>query len=612
MAIAGFVFLSAGGGLLILSRCGGLLEASEIWLAGIPFGLLVSTLSIYAVSFVLGFGPGAIWSGAAAFFVLAAFCGAEEARTALMGSHFNRPPVPHLALGLAAAALLIYLHAGMLQISAAGWRTAGSSSTDLPFHAAVAATLAHTRVFPPQHPFYAGGPLGYHVIADVLSASLVVLGSSLTRALVVPDTLFSLCLCGLVWALARRCGLGPGGAALSLLLITCGGGFGFFEFLLEHPHDAVAAFGVLERPFDSWPERHLYWSNLVRDFLLHTRTTGPALCLAMTAFLLLAATVATNRPRRWGGIAAGICLGLLPAVNVHVFVGATCTALLWIAVARRRELLWLLASGLPVAALLLAYLHASSPAVAGAMRLTPAGWMEEGILRLPWFWVRNVGMVIVLWPLGIRGMALPGRQLALASTACFVLGNAFVLTSAWANQKLMLPWFVVAAVAAAAALERAAPRRVAGAAVAAVLVVACVATGVGGLIFNLTHSFVLCDVDQMRIGEYLARGAGGAVACADGDAFAATCVGGVPAYVAQPPTLAAHGLDPVKRAWIRDGVLGGSGDLVWAAAREPIRYVLTGRDPDPRMERRRRVLFRSAGWSVVLQTDFRVLYRTAY
>ena len=594
-----FAALCTAGGLLLLARLGRGLTLSELGAGAVPLGLMGATLMVCGIAAIVGFSATAAWSGAALWLCATATLGlrALTARGLEVRKRtLTRAGLTFLGTVALPATLLILLHLRILAVEDGGLVTHGSTLTDMASHTAIVATMAATGLCPPTHPYEAAAPLHYHWLADAFSSAMVVAGgradlTALRNAIVLPDALLSLCFFMLLWRLARRCGLGLAGSTTTVTLAAVGGGLGFFFFAAEHPSDLLSAFKGLVAPFDLWPEQGLYWTNLVRDILLHTRTAAPALCLWLLGTLLVLSAEgadpaplkdeASDHPRRLSMMGAGIVLGMLPLLNLHIFIGGLAVTATWVAATRPASWAWILPPLVLEAGGVLAWMWGVRTPSPGALTFTSGGWMGSGDPLV--FWIRNVGPLLLVGPLGGLLLAPATRALCLAAWVPFVIGNIFVLTSPWANEKLMLAWFVLACVGSGAIVDLLLRRGRAATAMAVVLLALSTPTGVFAVAYNLTQSLYLYSPEAAPACEWLSRHTppDAVVLTDDGCATAVCIAGGRRLYAGMTGILAAHGIDATIPLARRDGVLNGDEHFGWVLRTEKVDYVLVRKHAGP-------------------------------
>ena len=254
--------------------------------------------------------------------------------------------IPLVLLG----AYLQYTH--VMRVDRAGnWNVGQSTYGDLPMHLSFITGLAGKQ-FPADYPFYPGARLSYPFLADSLSTTFWLLGSSLQAAVTVPGTLMmALCFMG-VLVLGREMTAGGKAALLAALLFFLNGGLGFlYDFDLaggsweaqagaSFPEQAVQTAagwfrtawerireileGYYRTPTNQPDPNNLRWSNVVCDLMVPQRTLLGGWCTVIPCFYLLDAVFRPKKRDPGNGarglVLLGIWAGALPLVHTHSFL----------------------------------------------------------------------------------------------------------------------------------------------------------------------------------------------------------------------------------------------------------------------------------------------------
>ena len=327
---------------------------NRIWL-GLCFGLMGEMWFPAIGAFFLRFDAEAHVFGAAAMLAVTALCWFLRDR---------RDPAPWneaesrllrqvLILGVPLTVLggfLQYTH--VMRPGAAGdWRVGQSTYGDLPMHMSFITGLVGKK-FPADYPFFPGARLSYPFLADTLSSTFVLLGSSLQAAIIVPGTLMmALCYMGVI-VLGRELTAGKKTALLAACLFFLNGGLGFlYDFDLAggswETGYGLSFFEKIGRTVSGWfstvgerishiltgyyktptnqPDpNNLRWSNVICDLMIPQRTLLGGWCMAIPCLYLLTTEFRprTRDPENKGRgiVLLGVWAGGLPLIHTHSFL----------------------------------------------------------------------------------------------------------------------------------------------------------------------------------------------------------------------------------------------------------------------------------------------------
>jgi hypothetical protein len=338
--------------------------------------------------------------------------------------------------------------------------------SDWPTHIGIVTRFAWGENFPPQNTLYAGLPLSYHHLSDLTPAGMVVLGMDPVDALPLHSFLLSIVAALAIWAFIRRLALAPSIATLGTLLFIMGAGLGWFATLGTLQEYGDLARVLVDKPWDEQAVRELNirFYNPYLAFLMSQRAYLYGLPLAM---LMLTTLVSAVRRRDLGRFAlAGVVGGLLPLAHLPTLLAmAMTTPFLVLLLTPRfwRDPLhripwagWILFHAVWIAVAmpqLLVQLGGGAGALA-SFRIQ-LGWVADPDPWW-WFWIKNAGLFIPIAVIGLLGRrVLPpsSRGVVLALMPIFVIANVAVFQPwDWDNHKILVYWFLGAAIVAAAAV----------------------------------------------------------------------------------------------------------------------------------------------------------------
>ncbi|MGH9915871.1 MAG: hypothetical protein ACRD63_11365, partial [Pyrinomonadaceae bacterium] len=333
---------------------------------------------------------------------------------------------------------------------------------DLPLHIGIIESFVKGHNFPPQHIEFAGARLTYPFIADLVAASLVMVGASLRQAFLLENLALALAFVSLLYHWAFVFTRHRLAACATILIILLSGGLGWLSLfheawttergllplLMNLPHDYTIAPG-------------LRWGNLMTTMLVTQRS----LLLGMPLFLIIwtlwiesfwhqhPVSHPVHSQQAITMLAASILAGCLPLVHTYSFLVAmgvgSCLFLFYLENWRG----WLLFFG---SALLLAlpqiwWLSIGNSMQSGKYFGLHFGWDSRGE-NIVLFWLYNTGLLI---PLSLLAFFWRGRRplltrdqnrIFLAAALCFVISNLFRFAPwIWDNIKIMVYWHIASA-----------------------------------------------------------------------------------------------------------------------------------------------------------------------
>ena len=375
--------------------------------------------------------------------------GAEDAKALRLSLLF--------ALPLTALSCYLQVTHTLLPVDGA-LHTGQSTYGDLCMHLSIATSLRGSAL-PMDYNILPGTLMGYPFLTDSTATTMLLWGTPLRWAMILPACVMSfLVYWGYVLLAREMCKGRIGCALLAAALLFFNGGLGFlYDFDLSgNDFSKITEIftGYYKTPANQ-PEFNLRWSNLIADLLLPQRTFLGGWCILLPSLYL--AREAFRRRRITDFLAVGVAGGSLPLIHAH-----SCAALaLYSAGAmgflllrdreHRRELVrggavyLLTAAALGLPQLLGVTMRQASSG--GFLRfhfnwvnLTAAGFVDF----YPWFWLKNVGLPLI----AIVGAVFDAdrRQAADAVGAALIFVTAELVLFQpldYDNNKLFYIWYLL-------------------------------------------------------------------------------------------------------------------------------------------------------------------------
>jgi hypothetical protein len=348
------------------------------------------------------------------------------------------------------------------QFNAQGLVAGGAwSYADWAAHLTYAGSFAFGHNFPPQFPVDPGHRLAYPFMIDVLAATLVPLGASLTSALVLSSGLLALAFPAVMYLAGVRLIATRVGAALAVLVFTLSGGLGFVLLLRQVRLAGLTAVQHSTGLLTQNPDLNYQWLNPVLAWLLPQRSVLFGFSLALLVLAVLWMALRQRAPADVAGwmpfAFAGVVTGLTPLFHLHAYGTVVAMAVFWTLINRRREWVAFFAPALALGAPAVLWMLGGGAASVHVQVwwLADSGGHRDNPV---WFWLENTSLLIpamaaaFLW----RGVLPPGVGLHLAPMwLWFVVPNFLVFQPwDWDNTKFFAYWALIGALPVGALIVR--------------------------------------------------------------------------------------------------------------------------------------------------------------
>jgi hypothetical protein len=532
----------------------GIIGASWIALAGylvtgtLEAGIALSALLMVAIIFVLR--P---W----------------KARISIDRSHL---PV----LALIAIVASIFLFFCLMNYFDGEYHAAYPLYGDAAFHSAMVSSFSQGTNYPPQYPFMAGQPLRYTFLADFYSAMLDWLGLGLQWSLVLPGIILLSSLLATLYFFGTRLTGRKAGGLISVTLVVLSGGLGFVYAFTDWLASNTALTDFLYNHYLNYTtlyELNLVFSNFIVVILTErTALTGFA---AGTLIMLLFYVTFVRKDKETHNtrdvdtrsvmLLAGVLAGLLPMVHTYTYACIMIAAGLFILMEIFEKLAakaspmdslrvitdkgWIF---FMVPALLLALPQAAwiLGQVGESFLRLHVGWMAKSLEDIPLFWIKNMGLELVLL---IAGMFVAGRnnvRFYLPFAGIFVVAN-LIIFQPWDydNHNFFSFWLLASAPFMAAALLRVYDIRKAGKPLFALLLVLTVLTGALVALFILEKPYVEISKDGIYAADWIQQNTPKDAVFLTGDVHnhPVTCIAGRKSFLGFFPWMSTHGVNTDAR-----------------------------------------------------------------
>ncbi len=351
-----------------------------------------------------------------------------------------------------------------------------STYGDLCLHLGIATGLRNAA-YPPEYTLLPGTMLGYPFLSDAMVTTMLLFGAPLRWAFIVTGTLMmGLVYWGfllLTWELTRS----RRATVIAFFLLFLNGGLGFLytfdgAFRTGWAGLKNALFGFYQTP-TNMPPLNLRWVNVIADLMIPQRTLLAGWTVVIPALMLLTQAVHRRTDTIYaeplgpvvvvtessGGVrdfvVLGVWAGLMPMIHTHSFLALGLSSLgvmgYLLAKSRRRmEVLgrFALFGALTLILALPQLLTWTFPQTAGGGSLkfhfnwvNNDGGLIDGWL---WFWIKNVGLVFLLFvPAALSGNKRV-RALSVGALTVFVTAELILFQpNPYDNNKLFYVAFIL-------------------------------------------------------------------------------------------------------------------------------------------------------------------------
>ncbi len=371
---------------------------------------------------------------------------------------------------------------------------------DASFHSSVITSFAEGYNYPPTYPVMAGQTLRYTFLIDFFSAALYRLGLGLQWSVVLPGWLLLTGLLSMIYFLGDRFFSRRAGGIITVTLVMLSGGLGFILGIRDLMDNGLYGFLLGNLNYTTVWTYNLVFTNFL-IIVLAQRTALAGFAAGAFVMLLLYSVLVQENESRNGLLLAGILAGLLPMFHVYSYIAILLSSGLLLLIFRERRWYYFMAP-----ALLLAIPQALW--IAGQMGVSHfkvlIGWMAGSLAEMPFFWIVNMGVGLILL---IGGFFLIGRKnlkFYLPFLAIFIMANVFVFQPwDYDNHKFFSFWLMPSALLMAASLLYMYDLPRLGKPLFAVLLTLTVLTGALASAFILFHPYVEYSQANVYVSDWI-------------------------------------------------------------------------------------------------------------
>ena len=303
---------------------------------------------------------------------------------------------------------------------------------DLQMHLGFISSMAEQGTFPPAYPFLDGFKNNYPFFVDMLSSSLVVFGTTLRWATLVPSFVFAFLVVMGFYHFAYQLTEKKSVAVLSTVFFFLCGAFGFayfFEGAKADPKQFTRIFTEYYQTPTNLNDNNIRWSNTICDMIIPQRTT-----MAGWTYILFTLYILIEAIRKYDKvlfIILGVVAGCMPMIHTHSFLalGIISAVMLVIELVKAKDkkacfMNWLWYGGIAlVLAMPQLILWTFSQTGNNESFLNfQFNWVNHNDPYL-WFYIKNWGLVFLFIVPAFLNTSRRNKELMIAAAVIFALAE---------------------------------------------------------------------------------------------------------------------------------------------------------------------------------------------
>jgi hypothetical protein len=179
------------------------------------------------------------------------------------------------------------------------------------------------------------------------------------------------------------------------------------------------------------------------------------------------------------------------------------------------------------------------------------GWMADSVTDIPWFWIKNLGIELLLLAIGLLVVGKKKLMWYLPFAFIFVIANVIIFQPwDYDNHNFFSFWLLASAPLMAAALLRIWDLRVFGKPIFAVLLILAVLTGASLAFFMLVKPYVIFSEDSIHVADWIEQNTPPDAVFLTGDTHnhPVTCLAGRKSFLGYRGWMYTHGINTDERS----------------------------------------------------------------
>ncbi|NLC73172.1 MAG: hypothetical protein GX684_05315 [Ruminococcaceae bacterium] len=445
----------------------------RVWL-GLSLGLILCMCLPAALAFLLAFSLVGHLAALLLLIIILGICYLlrDKKSPKVYGEEDKRAVKVLLITALPLTILGLYLqYTHNLRPAQGALHVGQSTFADLQMHVGMITSLVDAKL-PAEYNIFPGARLSYPFLVNSLSTGLLIFGSSIQLALILPGTLMmGLVLTGYV-LLALRISKSKRAVILAFALLFINGGLGFL-YAFDMAGVSLGSEGANAMQSGVWAERlnnilnnwyqtptnhreyavyNLRWSNIIADILIPQRTFLAGWCVLLPCIYLLYDGLTDEKTARQF-VLLGIMAGLLPLIHTHSYLALALISFGWMIwdIVKNRKLskYWLIYAG--IAALIslpqLMFFTFGQAAVDGSFIKLSFNWVNGQCGTKDyylWFYIKNIGLPFLLLIFSLFEKNPTHRFIYLGAFMIFLPAEFIIFQpNEYDNNKLFYVWYAL-------------------------------------------------------------------------------------------------------------------------------------------------------------------------
>lgn len=329
---------------------------------------------------------------------------------------------------------------GEMQISSKAW-------SDFANHIPLIRSFSFGSNFPPQYPLFSGPPIKYHFLFYAFVGILEKLNIPIDYALNLPSVLGFSFLIIMIYIFAKNIFNSKAVGILSILFFIFNGSLEFIKFFLKNPVSINSIYQIINnRNFISFGP---YDGSVISAFWnlnIYTNQRHLALSYGLSLFIIYCFLKFNNEKRRniKKSILIGIILGISFLLNMAVFLITIIILTVFLIYLNKYRLYIFISLVISGALSIPIYLYMQQGG--SSFKIIPhIGYLITNTTLLTFlnYWFQNIGIHLLLIPLGFMIANNKQRRIFLSFFIVFAIGNLFQFSPEIAANHKFFNYFMI-------------------------------------------------------------------------------------------------------------------------------------------------------------------------
>jgi hypothetical protein len=325
---------------------------------------------------------------------------------------------------------------------------ASKAWSDFASHIPLIRSFTFGNNFPPQYPLFSGPAIKYHFLFYAFVGLLEKSGMQIDYALNIPSTLGFFFLMIMIYLFAKDIFKSKAVGALSILFFALNSSLDFLRFFNLHPLSIHTLFDIINNqkfisfgPYDQ-SIISAFWNLNIYTNQRHLALSYALSLLLIYIFLKLKEKDEKNNFKK--SLIIGIILGLSFFLNIAVFIMTIAIFICMFLFFSKKRLYLLISIILGGIIAFPQYLYVQSGGSFFKPLINPGYLVTHlNILNFLNYWWQNLGLNVILIPLGFIIAAKNEKKILLSFLSLFVIGNLFQFSPEIAANHKFFNYFII-------------------------------------------------------------------------------------------------------------------------------------------------------------------------